>query len=262
MSNFSPFDHGRKSDWSLTSTDYARFRPGPPDSLYEKLGALGIGTSGQRVLDLGTGTGVLARKFASQGCLVVGSDIAAGQILVAHQLARDENLNIEFRVCAAEKTGLPSNSFDVITASQCWFYFDITKIVPEVRRLLAPGGLLVTTQFNYMPRLDHVAKATEELILKFNPQWTGGDWDGVVSATPHWVRDDFVVRAMFYYDEAIPFTRESWRGRIRACRGVAASLSESEVQAFDLEHEKLLEQLVPEHFTITHRIDAHILQPV
>jgi hypothetical protein len=65
---------------------------------------------------------------------------------------------------------------------------------------------------------------------------------------------------MFYYDEAIPFTRESWCGRVCASRGISAVLSAEEVSAFDREHEALLNKIVPEKFTIIHRIDARIFQ--
>ncbi len=54
-------DHGRAFDWGRTSRDYATHRPGPPPSCYDMLARLGVGLAGQRVLDLGTGTGVLAR---------------------------------------------------------------------------------------------------------------------------------------------------------------------------------------------------------
>ncbi len=78
---------------------------------------------------------------------------------------------------------------------------------------------------------------------------------------PKWSANDFDVTAMFYYDEPIAFTRESWRGRFRACRGVGASLTPEEVQAFDAEHAKLLQDTVGEEFAVLHRIDAHIFQP-
>jgi hypothetical protein len=50
-------DHGRSIDWGATSRDYATFRPGPPNEFYDRLQVHGIGLPGQRVLDLGTGTG-------------------------------------------------------------------------------------------------------------------------------------------------------------------------------------------------------------
>ena len=55
-------DGGRSIDWSKTSADYARHRPGPPASFYSKLRAFDIGVRDQALLDLGTGTGLLARE--------------------------------------------------------------------------------------------------------------------------------------------------------------------------------------------------------
>ncbi len=59
-------------------------------------------------------------------------------------------------------------------------------------------------------------------------------------------------------DEAIPFTRESWRGRIRACRGVGAALSPETIAAFDAEHKKLLDRVAPDTFTVLHQIAVHV----
>ena len=64
----------------------------------------------------------------------------------------------------------------------------------------------------------------------------------------------------FYYDEAIPFTREAWMGRIRASRGMGATLNADQVAAFDAEHKQLLREIAEPEFGITHRIDAHLLR--
>jgi 2-polyprenyl-3-methyl-5-hydroxy-6-metoxy-1,4-benzoquinol methylase len=58
------------------SADYARYRARCPPSFFNRLAALGIGLSGQRILDLGTGTGNLAREFARRGCSVAAIDIS------------------------------------------------------------------------------------------------------------------------------------------------------------------------------------------
>ena len=71
----------------------------------------------------------------------------------------------------------------------------------------------------------------------------------------------FKLKGFFFYDEPVQFTRESWMGRIRACRGVGAALSKKEILEFDKEHEQLLESLAPCEFSIIHRIDAHIMVP-
>lgn len=254
-------DQGRPIDWGKTSSDYAVYRPGYPASFFRKLAALGVGIPGQRILDLGTGTGVLARVFAAQGCRVIGADIAANQIAEAQRLAAEQGAPVEFRVAPAENTGLPASSFDIITAAQSWLYFDKNRAIPEVLRLLAPEGCLTTCHFCWLPRRDEIARRTEELVLTFNPKWSAGNWSGDIPPQPEWSREKFRVRAMFFYDEPIPFTRAAWRGRIRACRGVGATLSAAEVDRFDAEHAALLEQTVGEKFTVLHRVDCHIFEP-
>ena len=98
-------------------------------------------------------------------------------------------------------------------------------------------------------------------MLKHNPDWTAGDYSGDIPAFPKWARSHSCLAGMFYYDEPIRFTREQWRGRIRACRGVGATLAAEQVEGFDREHVALLAKTVPEEFTILHRIDAHIFAP-
>ncbi len=251
-------DAGRQIDWGLTSADYVRYRPGPPQSFYEKVKALGIGLPGQRILDLGTGTGVLAREFARSGSVVAGLDISANQVEAARQLALEQGLEIDFGVAPAEEIPFEDACFDVATANQCWLYFDLMRVIPELRRILRPDGLLMVSHFSHLPRLDPIARASEELVLHYNPEWSGADWDGRIPARPGWSRETFELRAMFYYDEAVSFSKESWRGRVRALRGVGATLSEPQVRAFDEEHEALLDTIASDTFSILHRTDVHI----
>jgi len=50
----------------------------------------------------------------------------------------------------------------------------------------------------------------------------------------------------------VPFTRESWNGRMKACRGIGASLSGKEISRWEQEHKILLEQIAPDEFDILH----------
>ena len=253
-------DAGRHIDWGRTSLDYPRYRPSPPPSLYEKLRAHEIGLPGQKILDLGTGTGVLAHEFARCGSVVSGVDISAEQVSAASRLALEEQLKVDFRVAPAEEIPFADQSFDVATANQCWLYFDLTRVIPEVRRILRPQGLLMVSHFSFLPRMDPIASASEKLILRFNPDWSGANWDGRIPARPGWSRESFELRGMFYYDEPVSFTRESWRGRIRALRGIGATLSDEKVRVFDEEHAALLEGIADENFTVLHRIDVHLFE--
>ncbi len=79
---------------------------------------------------------------------------------------------------------------------------------------------------------------------------------------PYGLVNDFQVKDWFYYDEPIQFTREEWRGRIRACRGIGAALTPEQVEKFDREHDEFLQKIAGDKFTILHRIDAHIMGPI
>jgi len=221
---------------------------------------MGVGTPDQRILDLGTGTGHLARSFAKQGCRVAGIDIAVGQIEAAKKLARDQGVDVDFRVAPAEQTTHPNTSFDAITANQCLLYFDLPRAIAEMRRVLRPGGEIMISHFTPLPRLDSFVAACEELVLKHNPDWSAADWSGHIPTHPTWSRDAFDMPCFFYYDEPIPFTHASWRGRMRAHRGVAASLSSKEVASFDADLSTLLEQTMSPEFTVLHRLHVQIFR--
>ena len=253
-------DNGKSIDWGLTSPDYALYRAGPPDELYVRLQVLGVGLPGQRVLDLGTGTGVVARALARRGAIVAGTDISAAQIEAAWRLAARDNLEIEFRVAPAEEPPFADHRFDVATANQCFPYFDKARTIAALRRVLVPGGRLVTSHFSWLPELDAIAAASEALVLKFNPNWQAAGFDGRVTPVPAWVPSDIVLEGFFVFDVDVPFTREAWRGRIRASRGVGAALSADQVAAFDQEHAALLAAIAPPEFSIKHRVGAHIFQ--
>ena len=253
-------DGGHAFDWGRTSADYSAWRPNYPDRFFELLRTLDVGLPGQRILDLGTGVGFLAVRFAQAGAIVTGIDIAPEQIDEARRRSASLGVAAEFQTVPAEDTGLETASFHVITASQSWLYFDKTRAIPEVKRLLRPGGLFLTSHLVWLPRQDAIARASEQLVLQHNPTWSHADHAGDVPLIPTWVDGHFDLHSMFVFDEAIAFTRESWRGRIRACRAIGATLAGRALDDFDREHDTLLNRIAPERFTVLHRIDAHLFK--
>ncbi|SEF85599.1 hypothetical protein SAMN02910276_01236 [Butyrivibrio sp. Su6] len=129
---FSDIDNGKTFDWGNTSKDYAKYRDIYPDEFYQFILGLGLCKDGQKVLDIGTGTGVLPRNMHRYGAKWIGTDI--------------------------------------------------------------------------------------------------------------------------------PFTRECWHGRMRACRGVGAAMDETQLHAWNEDHMQMLNESAPEVFNVKHYVSVAELQ--
>jgi SAM-dependent methyltransferase len=249
-----------KVDFGRTAADYARHRAGFPEQLFARLAALGIGRAGQRVLDLGSGTGSLARGFARRGARVTALDLSVDLLAQARALAADEGVDIETVCAPAEDSGLPDAAFEAVAAGQCWHWFDRPRAAAEARRLLVPGGMLAICHFDWLPLPGTVpgtvVAATEALIEAHNPAWTLGGGDG---RYPAWAADaadaGFGAIECIDFEISVPYGHEAWRGRIRASAGVGASLSKARVEAFDGELAALLRAEFPaDRLAIPHRL--------
>lgn len=248
----SSIDGGRAFDWGRTSEDYARFRDIYPEEFYQRIADKGLCVRGQYVLDIGTGTGVLPRNMYRYGARWLGTDISENQIAQAQRLSEEAGMDIEYKALPAERLDALGGGFDVITACQCYWYFDHRTTAPLFAGLLKEGGRLVFLLMNWLPCEDEIALASEKLVLKYNPDWTGCGETFHPLALPEEYLSYFEAEESGEYRLPVRFTRESWNGRIKACRGIgASSLSEEEKAAWEREHSEMLSKY-PEQFDIAH----------
>lgn len=245
-------DKGKPFDWGKTSEDYAKYRDVYPDKFYQSILDLGLCKDGQYVLDIGTGTGVLPRNLYAYGAKWVGTDIAENQIEQARMLALKKNMDIEFYACPAEELTYPENTFDVITACQCIWYPDHKILAPRFSKMLKPGGKFLILYMAWLPYEDVIAGKSEEIILKYNPDWSGAGETRKDMWVPDAYLEYFDISGRDIYDVRVPFSRESWNGRMRACRGVGASLSEEALMQWNKEHMDMLMQCAPQEFEVLH----------
>ena len=91
-------DGGGPFDWGRVSDDYSKYRDIYPEEFYRKIVERGLCASGQRILDVGTGTGVLPRNMHAYGGKWTGTDISEGQIAQAKRLSREREQGTE--VCS------------------------------------------------------------------------------------------------------------------------------------------------------------------
>lgn len=193
-------------DFGPSARDYVQHRKGFPDSFFERLPLEGP------LLDLGTGTGTLARGYAGRGVASVGLDLSLPM------LRGSAGQRVAGR---AEALPFRARSFASVVAGQCWHWFDRKAAAAEAARVLKPGGSLAIAHFDYLADRDGIARDTEQLILRFNPAWKLAGGNGLHE---EW-RPDFAgfedVRS-FWYDEDVSYSRDGWRGRIRACNAIIA----------------------------------------
>lgn len=248
-------------DFGRTATDYARWRQGFPADFYDRLGALGVGLAGQDLLDLGSGSGLLARAFARRGCRVIALDPSEALLAEAQRQAAEEGLEIDHRQGWAEDTGLTDANFDAITAGTCWHWFDRPKAAAECRRLLKPGGRLAIAHLDWLELPANVVELSVATIAEFNPR----QGDRPVSFQfPVWLADltaaGFARWEVFGYAAQLPYSHEAWRGRIRASAGVGAAMDAATLWAFDHELERRLSASFPEEtLNVDHRIFCLVL---
>lgn len=252
-------DAGKAFDWGRTSPDYAKYRDIYPEQFYEKIIERGLCIQGQNVLDIGTGTGVVPLNMYKYGAKWTGIDISQEQIDQAKYFVEKNEMNIDFYAVSAEKMTFPSDCFDVITACQCFWYFDHEKIMPELARMLKSDGRLVILYMAWLPEEDEIAGESEKTILKYSPDWSGAGEYRHRIWLPEIVNRYFVLEDHEEYDLYVPFTKESWHGRMKASRGVGASLSAHELAKWDEEHRTLLERIAPERFNILHYAAISVL---
>ena len=247
-------DKGNSFDWGKTSRDYAKYRDIYPEEFYNKILSLGLCRDGQKVLDIGSGTGVLPRNMYKYGAKWIGTDVAENQIEQAKILASNQNMDIEFYTCSAEDIEYPENTFDVITACQCIWYLNHKITAPKFAKILKAGGKFLILYMGWLPAENKIAKLSEELILKYNPDWNGcNDYRHDV-----WVPDEykefFDIEKQEIFDVQVSFTRESWQGRMKACRGVGASMNPETITKWEEEHTQMMVKEAPETFNILHYV--------
>lgn len=243
-------DGGKAFDWGKTSFDYAKYRDIYPQEFYDKIVERGLCINGQSVLDMGTGTGVIPRNMYRYGAKWIGIDISENQIEQAKLLS--DGQDIEYYAHSAENLDFPENSFDVITACQCFWYFNHELIMPKLHRILRKDGRILILCMAWLPFEDKIARESEKLVLKYSPNWSGAGETMHPIHIPKCYNDKFELAYHEEYKLNVHFTRESWNGRMKACRGVGASLKEDEIVSWESEHKALLDNIASEEFDVLH----------
>jgi SAM-dependent methyltransferase len=154
-----------KDHFSKQATDYAKFRPGYPQELFNYLGS--SAPSSQLAWDCGTGNGQAAVGLASVFDRVIATDASEKQISKAQPHER-----VEYRVAPAEESGIKPGTFDLIMVAQALHWFDLDRFYTEARRVLKPNGVLAVSAYNLLT----IKPEIDEAVNRYYYEVVGPFW--------------------------------------------------------------------------------------
>jgi SAM-dependent methyltransferase len=124
----------RSLSFGAEAAAYERGRPSYPPEAIDWMLPCGV----RDVLDLGAGTGKLTTRLVERGLDVVAVDPIPEMLEVLRKSLPDTPALLG----TAEEIPLEDNSVDAVLVAQAWHWFDPARAIPEVARVLRPGGRL------------------------------------------------------------------------------------------------------------------------
>jgi SAM-dependent methyltransferase len=127
--------HAREiaESFGVDADRYDRARPRYPDEMVNRILAE---SPGRDVLDVGCGTGIVARQFQAAGCDVLGVDVDPRMVEFARRTGLDAELG------TFENWDPAGRAFDAIVAGQSWHWVDPVAGAAKAAEALRPDGRL------------------------------------------------------------------------------------------------------------------------
>jgi SAM-dependent methyltransferase len=152
-----------------------------------QLNELRQGRECTRALDLGCGAGPYLPLLSAMAKEVVGMDIAPAMLEEVKQNLPKEITNVTVHQGSALATGFPDDHFDIgVCVGVVEYFDDPLAVMNEVRRIMMPGGYLVTTVPNLIG-LRRLTGLPRTIPIMVPPSWkiaVGAGWDRLRGKTP------------------------------------------------------------------------------
>nr|QZS07500.1 hypothetical protein [Micromonospora endolithica] len=208
--------------FGAAAADYDRYRPRYPTAALRW--ALDDLTPPARTVDLGAGTGIVAR-----GLLALGHEVTA--------VEPDPEMRAQFeaatrgvtaRAGSAESVPLPDGYADAVLVGQAYHWFDRERAHPEIARVLRAGGIFAAvwnlrddrvgwvTELNRIAEIGDTVDHLRATVTGFGPRFAAPEWavfDHATTMTP----DELLgmVRTRSHYLTAGPDRRREVDAELR-----------------------------------------------
>jgi SAM-dependent methyltransferase len=201
---------------------------------------------GERVLEVGCGSGLLCRQIApalAPGGSVVGIDISPHMVAIAQEIASQANLGgwVSFDVGRAEELPYRDGDFDAAFAARLLLHAaDPRTVVREMARVVRKGGRIVLMDWDFdTVAITHPDRDLTRRLLHWRADHHGGDnWSGrklLGHAVKGGLEDVKVTSTVLIArGEEQGFTHSLWRAAERVRDGGGISPSEYEAWVAEL----------------------------
>ncbi len=133
-------DTARPGLFSGNVAFYERYRLGYPDRLLRRVVALAGVAPGDSVLDLGTGTGMLAIPFARLGLRVTALDPEPAMLAAAQAAAQASGVAVDFRAGGSDDLTPGMGPFRLVAMGRSFHWMDRAATLEMLDRIVTPEG--------------------------------------------------------------------------------------------------------------------------
>jgi SAM-dependent methyltransferase len=209
---------------------YDRTRPSYPQAMVDRIVAA---SPGRDVLDVGCGTGIVARQFQAAGCRVFGIDADARMADLAHQRG------LEAEVARFEDWDPAGRAFDAVVCGQAWHWIDPVAGAAKAAQALRPGGRFAVF-WNAMEPPPGLAEAFAAVFRQVMSEFPalhhgmpGGDaYAALCTRAGDAAREvgGFGDPEQWRFDWDRPYTREEWLDVVPTFGALASQLPPPKLQ--------------------------------
>ena len=203
--------------------EYTEHRNDIPDLFIEELKSRGVELTGAKVADIGAGPGFLSKVLSDQGAIVDAVEPEEEFVKLAQEVI-GSNDRISYSQGSAEKTGLASDTYDIVFVMRSWHWFDSDEATKELSRILKQGGLLIVADIGFRVA-SKMMKDSMKIIQKhskheeLHPAGSKDDSVQLINGFPvewfsDWRHEKLILKEFFNKEYKVKFTDQEWIARL------------------------------------------------